>query len=215
MNQNRDIAIDIVPVGAAADEATQAALREPAGKTAAKSERTNIFDFDRASLERFFEEGLGEKKFRAHQVMKWIHHRYVTDFAGMTDLGKAGRRLEALRIFEKLEATHAGTTIHAKAITEAGPILKGYGTSLAEAIRNHTAYMGQRAKVLTTLAPEERRKTEALQASEVTAHKAKIEAERKSGTKWLSMAAFDLEELKQQLHSDKKHALNILTGLQT
>ncbi|MBV2209959.1 MAG: 23S rRNA (adenine(2503)-C(2))-methyltransferase RlmN [Thermomonas sp.] len=57
---------------------------------------TNIFDFDRARLERFFEEELGEKKFRAHQVMKWIHHRYVTDFAEMTDLGKALRsKLEA------------------------------------------------------------------------------------------------------------------------
>ncbi|MDQ3039557.1 MAG: 23S rRNA (adenine(2503)-C(2))-methyltransferase RlmN [Pseudomonadota bacterium] len=58
--------------------------------------RTNIFDFDRASLERFFEDELGEKKFRAQQVMKWIHHRYATDFADMTDLGKALRaKLEA------------------------------------------------------------------------------------------------------------------------
>ncbi len=57
--------------------------------------RTNIFDFDRASLERFFEEELGEKKFRAHQVMKWIHHRHATGFDEMTDLGKALRaRLE-------------------------------------------------------------------------------------------------------------------------
>lgn len=53
--------------------------------------RTNIFDFDRASLERFFEEELGEKRFRAHQVMKWIHHRHATRFADMTDLGKALR----------------------------------------------------------------------------------------------------------------------------
>ncbi|TWI11584.1 23S rRNA (adenine2503-C2)-methyltransferase [Lysobacter ruishenii] len=58
--------------------------------------KRNLFDMDRASLERFFEETLGEKKFRAHQVMKWIHHRYVTDFADMTDLGKALRaKLEA------------------------------------------------------------------------------------------------------------------------
>lgn len=58
--------------------------------------KTNLFDLDRAGLERFFEQELGEKKFRAHQVMKWIHHRYVTDFAGMTDLGKALRaKLEA------------------------------------------------------------------------------------------------------------------------
>jgi len=58
--------------------------------------KRNLFDMDRASLERFFEETLGEKKFRAHQVMKWIHHRYVTDFVDMTDLGKALRaKLEA------------------------------------------------------------------------------------------------------------------------
>jgi 23S rRNA (adenine2503-C2)-methyltransferase len=54
----------------------------------------NLFDLDRAGLEALFAE-LGEKRFRAHQVMKWIHHRHVTDFAEMTDLGKALRtRLE-------------------------------------------------------------------------------------------------------------------------
>lgn len=53
--------------------------------------RVNLFDLDRAGLEDFFENELGEKKFRAHQIMKWIHHRYVTDFADMTDLGKALR----------------------------------------------------------------------------------------------------------------------------
>lgn len=78
------------PAPAGADgRAAEAAAPADAG-------RTNIFDFDRARLERFFEDELGEKKFRAHQVMKWIHHRHVTDFAGMTDLGKALRaKLEA------------------------------------------------------------------------------------------------------------------------
>jgi 23S rRNA (adenine2503-C2)-methyltransferase len=51
----------------------------------------NLFDLDRAALEDFFEQALGEKRYRAHQVMKWIHHRHVTDFARMTDLGKALR----------------------------------------------------------------------------------------------------------------------------
>ena len=76
-----------------ADEATQAAVRVPgqAGKTAAGSDKTNLFDLDRVSLEDFFESVLGEKRYRAHQVMKWIHHRYVTDFDQMTDLGKALR----------------------------------------------------------------------------------------------------------------------------
>ncbi len=58
---------------------------------AAAKAKTNLFDLDRTELEDFFEQVLGEKRYRAHQVMKWIHHRYVTDFDGMTDLGKALR----------------------------------------------------------------------------------------------------------------------------
>jgi 23S rRNA (adenine2503-C2)-methyltransferase len=53
--------------------------------------RVNLFDLDRPGLERFFEETLGEKRFRAHQLMKWIYHQHVTDFAQMTDVGKALR----------------------------------------------------------------------------------------------------------------------------
>nr|WP_183947512.1 23S rRNA (adenine(2503)-C(2))-methyltransferase RlmN [Rehaibacterium terrae] len=53
--------------------------------------RTNLLDLDRAGLERFFAETLGEKRFRAHQVMKWIYHQHVTDFSQMTDVGKALR----------------------------------------------------------------------------------------------------------------------------
>ena len=53
--------------------------------------RTNLFDLDRVGLEDFFEQVLDEKRYRAHQVMKWIHHRHETDFAAMTDLGKALR----------------------------------------------------------------------------------------------------------------------------
>ncbi len=47
----------------------------------------NLFEFDRAGLVAFFA-GLGEARYRAEQVMKWIYHRHVTDFAEMTDLGK-------------------------------------------------------------------------------------------------------------------------------
>ena len=58
--------------------------------------RVNLLDLDRAGMERFFDEVLGEKRFRAHQVMKWIYHQHVTDFSQMTDVGKALRaKLEA------------------------------------------------------------------------------------------------------------------------
>jgi 23S rRNA (adenine2503-C2)-methyltransferase len=55
------------------------------------AKKQNLLDLDREGMERFFAETLGEQRYRAHQVMKWIHHRYVTDFDAMTDLGKALR----------------------------------------------------------------------------------------------------------------------------
>ncbi|HED13246.1 MAG TPA: 23S rRNA (adenine(2503)-C(2))-methyltransferase RlmN [Gammaproteobacteria bacterium] len=51
----------------------------------------NMLDFDRQGLEQWFE-SLGEKPFRARQLMKWLYHRKVADFAVMTDLSKGLRR---------------------------------------------------------------------------------------------------------------------------
>jgi len=57
--------------------------------------KANLFDYDRQGLRDLFAQ-LGEKPYRAEQVMKWIYHRHVTDFAQMTDVGKALRdKLEA------------------------------------------------------------------------------------------------------------------------
>ncbi len=53
--------------------------------------KKNLLELDRDGLECFFEDVLGEKRYRAHQVMKWIHHRYIADFEQMTDIGKALR----------------------------------------------------------------------------------------------------------------------------
>jgi 23S rRNA (adenine2503-C2)-methyltransferase len=114
MDRTRDIAIEVVPDAATAAPGT-AALRasgSSAPATAADG-RTNILDHDRAALERFFEEGLGEKKFRAQQVMKWIHHRHATDFNDMTDLGRALRaRLEERAV------VHAPLVMFDKASTD-------------------------------------------------------------------------------------------------
>ncbi|GAB3318675.1 23S rRNA (adenine(2503)-C(2))-methyltransferase RlmN [Haliea atlantica] len=52
--------------------------------------RVNLLGMNRAQLEAFFLE-LGEKKFRAQQVMKWIHHAGITDIGAMSNLGKALR----------------------------------------------------------------------------------------------------------------------------
>ncbi len=71
-------------------------LVNPADSTPVAPARVNLLDLDREGMERFFAETLGEKRFRAHQVMKWIYHQHVTDFSQMTDVGKALRaKLEA------------------------------------------------------------------------------------------------------------------------
>ena len=61
----------------------------------AASDKVNLLDFDRQGLRDFFAQ-LGEKPYRAEQVMKWIYHRLEDDFGNMTDVGKALRaKLEA------------------------------------------------------------------------------------------------------------------------
>jgi len=63
----------------------------PDASAAAVAPKQNLLELDRLGLEDFFEQVLAEKRYRAHQVLKWIHHRHVTDFEQMTDLGKALR----------------------------------------------------------------------------------------------------------------------------
>lgn len=50
----------------------------------------NLLDLDLNGLQAFFA-SIGEKPFRATQVMKWIHQQGVVDFDAMTNLSKALR----------------------------------------------------------------------------------------------------------------------------
>ncbi|MDH5547620.1 MAG: 23S rRNA (adenine(2503)-C(2))-methyltransferase RlmN [Gammaproteobacteria bacterium] len=52
--------------------------------------KINLFNLGIEGLGDYFE-GIGEKRFRATQIMKWIYQRGVTDFEQMTDLSKALR----------------------------------------------------------------------------------------------------------------------------
>ena len=51
---------------------------------------TNLMGLDRQAMEAYFD-SIGEKSFRASQVMKWIHQVGVSDFNEMTNLSKALR----------------------------------------------------------------------------------------------------------------------------
>jgi len=52
--------------------------------------KTNLLDLNREAMVDWFVQ-MGERSFRANQVMKWIHQRGVSDFNQMTDLNKSLR----------------------------------------------------------------------------------------------------------------------------
>lgn len=56
----------------------------------AQPKKINLLDLTRESLRAFFKE-MGEKPFRAEQVMKWIYQQGVADFDQMTNLNMALR----------------------------------------------------------------------------------------------------------------------------
>jgi 23S rRNA (adenine2503-C2)-methyltransferase len=49
--------------------------------------KTNLLGLDKAALQEFFA-SLGEKPYRADQVLKWLHFNGVQDFAAMTNISK-------------------------------------------------------------------------------------------------------------------------------
>jgi len=51
----------------------------------------NLLGLDRQAMQAFFLE-LGEKPFRASQLLQWIHQRNITDFGSMTNLSKVLRK---------------------------------------------------------------------------------------------------------------------------
>ncbi|GAM61824.1 ribosomal RNA large subunit methyltransferase N [Vibrio ishigakensis] len=70
--------------------------------------KVNLLDFDRQGLRKYFADELGEKAFRADQVMKWMYHFGCDDFEKMTNLNK--------KLREKLQRL---TEIRAPYVSEA------------------------------------------------------------------------------------------------
>lgn len=68
---------------------TESTSAQTTGTPSTKA-KVNLLGMTQAKLEAFFEE-LGEKKFRAVQVLKWIHQLGVTDFEEMSNISKALR----------------------------------------------------------------------------------------------------------------------------
>jgi len=64
---------------------------KPASDGKAGEQPTDLLSLDRASLQQYVE-SLGEKPYRARQLMQWIYGRGITDFDAMTDLSRASRQ---------------------------------------------------------------------------------------------------------------------------
>jgi len=62
--------------------------------------KQNLLGLDAAGLERFFE-AQGEKRFRARQILRWVHQRGEADFTQMSDLARPLReKLSAIACVE-------------------------------------------------------------------------------------------------------------------
>jgi len=71
-------------------------------------EKLNLLGYSLQSLEAFFEQ-IGEPKFRAKQLIKWVHQKGVLDFDKMSDFNKQLRfKLKSLAILlpPKIEEIH-------------------------------------------------------------------------------------------------------------
>ncbi|MDD3528752.1 MAG: 23S rRNA (adenine(2503)-C(2))-methyltransferase RlmN [Gallionellaceae bacterium] len=85
--------------------------------------KKNLLDFDLKGLTDWFQE-IGEKPFRAKQVLRWLHHFGADDFEQMTDLAKSLRaKLQDLAeirppVLLKEQASDDGTR---KFLLEVGP----------------------------------------------------------------------------------------------
>ncbi|MEX9949871.1 bifunctional tRNA (adenosine(37)-C2)-methyltransferase TrmG/ribosomal RNA large subunit methyltransferase RlmN [Providencia alcalifaciens] len=66
------------------------AMPEKNGQLEKNGQKINLLDLNRKQMREFFAE-LGEKPFRADQVMKWIYHYCYDDFEQMTDINKVLR----------------------------------------------------------------------------------------------------------------------------
>ena len=62
-------------------------MNTPADNTANPT-RVNLLGLNREDMEAFFV-GIGEKPFRATQILKWIHQQHVADFSQMSNVSKA------------------------------------------------------------------------------------------------------------------------------
>ncbi len=93
---------EVVATSAISDAQPQS----PSAPTQKSVEKVNLLGLSRPQMEKFFEE-IGEKKFRAGQVMKWIHQFFVTDFPEMTNIsGKLREKLEKICVIEAPEVVH-------------------------------------------------------------------------------------------------------------
>ena len=55
---------------------------------AGRPRQLSLLGMPKAELVEFFE-NIGEKPYRARQIMRWLYQRHVTDYAQMSDLSSA------------------------------------------------------------------------------------------------------------------------------
>ena len=84
-----------------------------------KDGKINLLDLNRQQMREFFKD-LGEKPFRADQVMKWMYHYCCDNFDEMTDINKVlrGKLKEVARLNAEKQALYRKAREKAEALTQ-------------------------------------------------------------------------------------------------
>jgi len=99
----------------------------------------NLLDFDADGLVAYCD-SLGEKAFRARQLLRWIHQAGQSDFGAMTDLAKSLR-----------------TKLAGRAVVRSPPVVSDHVSS--DGTRKWLLDVGQGNAIETVFIPETRRGT--------------------------------------------------------
>lgn len=113
---------------------------------------------------------------------------------------RQGRRVDALRQFEEIEALYSGTDVFARALETAKPLLRRYRSELAEVLRVEEEREQRERERMASMTHEQRRAIQDAQREAERAFQERLrDVRRDSRTKWLPVNREILRSLQDAL----------------
>lgn len=126
--------------------------------------------------------------------------------------GDAGEMLAALRSWTEFEKEFQGSSAYLDTIPYGTKLMRSYLKTVTDALNSFDARVQDRRTGLSRMSPSDRTRAEQVITEEQAAYQRRVEAEKASGMKWLSLDPFvrqPIEETKRQLESEIRRLENL------